>query len=511
LNLSDYPKALKYGNEALLLAKKRQDKNEILGSLNNLGTIYLNQKAFEKAKITFQEMRRLALNFNDKDFIPLSFYALGQIELETKNYEKARSFFKEELNYYEPKSIRFANTKLYIAQVLVAQKHYNQAIPIIIDAQTIIKKEGGQDVLPTAYQLLYQCFKAQGKYVEALQYHEKFMVLKDSLAIESTQNRIQSLQLEYDNTLKESQLQKQNIELLKEKTQKQQITQTRNLFLLGGILALVLAGILFWNNQKLNTKNRQIESQKTQIMVAQEQLENANEQLEFRVLQRTQELALANDELIHKNEAIKTALFTGQSIERKRVASELHDNVSSLLSAVNMSMQAISGKTLSDNDQKVYQNVREMIKNAYAEVRNISHNIMPAGLEKEGLLSTIEQLLHKINLNKQLSFSLITKGMEQRLPVQIELNIYSIVLELINNIIKHSEATNAIISMTNEDNYFELKVQDNGVGFGNNTVYLGNGMSNINARIEALNGSFQHYTGEKKGAIFNIKIPLNNG
>ena len=506
INLNDLKKAFKFGQEALFLAKKRKDKNEILASLNNLGNIYLNQKFYGKARLYFQEMRELAMKKKDKDFIPLSFYYLGKVEFEQKNYEKADILFHDLLKYYEPQSINYASTQIDLADVYVAQKNYRKAIPIILEAQKTIKKEGGESILPISYKLLYESYKAQGNNAEALKYHEKYMTLKDSLSTESTQSRIRSLQFEYDNTLKESQLQKQNIELLEEKTQKQQISQTRNLFLLGGVLALALAGVLFWNNRKLNLKNRQIESQKTQIMLAQEQLENANQNLEYRVSQRTQELALANQELIHKNEEIKTALFTGQSIERKRVASELHDNVSSLLSAVNMSMQAISGKTLTENDQKIYQNVREMIKSAYAEVRNISHNIMPAGLEKDGLLSTIEQLLEKINLNKQLSFNLESKGMEQRLPVQIELNVYSIVLELINNIIKHSEATKATILMVNKDDIFNLQVKDNGVGIQGD---LGHGMGNIKSRIEALNGNFTCISENKKGTNFDIKIPLN--
>ncbi|MEA5461833.1 tetratricopeptide repeat protein [Arcicella sp. LKC2W] len=509
IGLGDYTKALKFGNEALLLAKKRKDNNETLASLNNLGSIYLNQKYFKKAKNHFQEMEILALKLKDNDFISLSFYYLGKVAFETKNYEQAHQLFKDLLKYYEPQSINHAVTQIDIAEVFIAQKEYKKAIPMILEAQKVVKQQGGENYLPTSYKLLYEAYKAQGNNHEALKYHEKFMTLKDSISTESTQSRIKSLQFEYDNTLKESQLQKQNIELLEEKTQKQQISQTRNLFLLGGILALILASVLFWNNRKLNTKNQQIESQKTQIMLAQEQLENANQNLEYRVTQRTQELALANQELINKNEEIKTALFTGQSIERKRVASELHDNVSSLLSAVNMSMQAISGKTLSDNDQKIYKNVREMIKNAYSEVRNISHNIMPAGLEKDGLLTTIEQLLAKINLNKQLSFSLEAQGMERRLPVQIELNVYSIILELINNIIKHSEATKATILMVNQDDYFSLQVKDNGIGLGNNTGNLGNGMENIKSRIEALNGNFACDFGNTKGANFDIKIPLN--
>ncbi|MDZ7900003.1 MAG: histidine kinase [Arcicella sp.] len=506
INLEDYKKAFKFGQDALFLAKERKDYNEILASLNNLGSIYLNQKKYNKAKSYFEEMEALALKLKDKDFIALGFYYLGKVEFEIKNYEKANNLFQELLKYYEPQSINYASTQIDIAEVLIAQKQYSKAIPMILTAQKVLKEQGGAITLPSSYKILYEAYKAKGNNLEALKYHEKFMTLKDSLSTESTQSRIRSLQFEYDNTLKESQLQKQNIELLEEKTQKQQIAQTRNMFLLGGILALILAGVLFWNNQRLNLKNRQIESQKTQIMLAQEQLENANQNLEYRVTQRTQELALANQELIQKNEEIKTALFTGQSIERKRVASELHDNVSSLLSAVNMSMQAISGKTLTETDQKIYQNVREMLKNAYSEVRNISHNIMPAGLEKDGLLITINQLLEKINLNKQLTFNLEYKGMEQRLPVQIELNVYSIILELINNIIKHSEATKAIISMTSQDDIFILQVKDNGVGIQNG---LGNGMNNIKSRIEALNGILTCDSEDEKGAIFDIKIPLN--
>ncbi len=511
--LEDYPKAFKFGQEALALSRKRKDNNEILASLSNLGVIYLNQKEFEKAKSAFQEMQELAIKLNDKDFMIVSLNSLGKVESEMKHYDKAYILFNELQKKYEPNSINFATTQIDIAEVLIGQKQYDKAIPLILDAQKIIRKDGGESYLPTSYKLLYKSFKAKGNNTEALKYHEKFMALNDSLSTESTQSRIRSLQFEYDNTLKESQLQKQNIELLEEKTQKQQISQTRNLFLLGGVLAALLAGVLFWNNRKLNLKNQLIESQKTQIMLAQEQLENANQNLEFRVKQRTQELAIANEEVFQKNEEIKTALYTGQSIERKRVAAELHDNLSSILSAVNMSMQAISRKTLSENDQKIYTNVREMIKTAYTEVRNISHNIMPAGLEKDGLLITIQQLLDKINLNKQISFQLQSKGMEQRLPLEIELNSYSVVLELINNIIKHSEATQATISMFHENDLFNLQVKDNGIGLqvvgGDTNQVSGNGMVNMKTRIEALNGSLSYKSEVGKGLKIDIKIPLN--
>ncbi len=506
--LEDYQKAMKYCEEALVLATNQKDSNESLSCLNILGNIYLKQNRLEKAKITFQMMNEKATKVQDESYISESIRSLGMVEFVLKNYEKALHFLKQALSFHQKETYRYANIEVEIAKVLVAQKQFSAAIPLLISAQNTAKRAGGLSLLPILNQLLYESFKSQGKVGEALKYHENFMLLKDSLAKESIQRRIGSLQLDYDNKQKESQLQRNKIELLEEKTQKQQISQTRNLFLLGGILAVLLAGVLFWNNQKLTQKNIKIESQQTQIMLAQEQLENANQNLEFRVNERTSELAFANQNLIQKNEEIKTALFTGQSIERKRVASELHDNLSSLLSAVNMSIQTINTSSLSEHEQKIYGSLREMIKNAYHEVRNISHNIMPAGLEKDGLIGTLQSLIEKINLNRKLTFELFTSGLEKRLPLQIELNMYSVLLELINNIIKHSEATAASIELRSESDFFMLNITDNGIGFEKSTNN-GNGLGNIKTRIEALNGSFGYSSEPKKGCSIKIKIPLS--
>ena len=196
IRLEDYSKAFKFGQEALLLAKKRKDNNETLASLSNMGIIYLNKKEFEKAKINFYELQKLATKLKDKDFIAVSIYSLAKVEFESKNYEKANILFKDLLKYYEPQSINYASTQIDIAEVLIAQKNYKKAVSIILMAQKTIKKEGGENTLPTSYKLLYQSYKAQGNNSEALKYHEKFMTLNDSLSKESTQSRIRSLQFE---------------------------------------------------------------------------------------------------------------------------------------------------------------------------------------------------------------------------------------------------------------------------------------------------------------------------
>jgi signal transduction histidine kinase len=501
-SLEDYPKALKYGQEALDLARSQKNIPEELNSLINKGGIYIKQGYFEKAKKIFEEAFQKAILKKDDDYIALSLNSLGLVANELKNYDEAIDLFKKEIKYYEPTTIRYANAQIEISRSLMAKYQYKEAISLLLFAQKIAKQDGNDSLLPKIYQLLYECYKAQGNTNQALHYNEKFMVLKDSLAKESTQKRINSLQLEYDNTQKESQLQKKNIELLEEKTQSQQLTQTRNLFLGGGVLAVLIAGILFWNNKKLNVKNQQIELQKTQILLAQEQLENANQTLEFRVNERTKELETANNE-------IKTAVFTGQSIERKRVASELHDNLSSLLSALKMSLQAIKTDNLTDSEKKIYGNIKEMMGNAYSEVRNISHNIMPEGLERDGLNKIVEKLVEKLNQNQQLSFKFIAKNMTERPPMAIELNLYSIILELINNIIKHADATQASIEMTKEIDFLIVKVSDNGKGLDTTKSSDGTGLGNIKARLDAMNGTISVTSDAKKMTVFEIKIPIS--
>lgn len=194
-----------------------------------------------------------------------------------------------------------------------------------------------------------------------------------------------------------------------------------------------------------------------------------------------------NKELLTKNHEIQEALLKGQTIERKRVASELHDNVGSLLSAVRVSLLTLNSAKLPSHDQKVYLQIQEMVENACREVRLISHNLLPEELEKYGLEVALEKMIERLNFSTPIEFILNTKGLrEYKLDRKTAFHLYSICLELINNILKHSEATDAALTFRKNENILELFVRDNGKGLQN--YMKGKGIKSIEERVEAMKG-----------------------
>jgi len=145
--------------------------------------------------------------------------------------------------------------------------------------------------------------------------------------------------------------------------------------------------------------------------------------------------------LLQQNAELQAALLQGQTTERKRVAADLHDNLGTSLSALRWNLEAINAKNLNKNEQEAYQNLHSMIDKAYNEVRLLSHNLLPEDLEKQGLQAALQSFVRKINQNTSLKFILSFPENFPRLSPKIEFELYSICLELINNILKHAQAT----------------------------------------------------------------------
>jgi signal transduction histidine kinase len=213
-----------------------------------------------------------------------------------------------------------------------------------------------------------------------------------------------------------------------------------------------------------------------------------------------------NKELLNKNHEIQEALLKGQTIERKRVASELHDNVGSLLSAVRVSLLTLNSKKLPNHDQKVYSQIQEMVENACREVRLISHNLLPEELEKYGLEVALEKMIERLNFSTPIEFTLNTKGLkEYKLDRKTAFHLYSICLELINNILKHSEASDAALTFRKNEKTLELFVRDNGKGLQNSSK--GQGLKSVEERVEAMKGTLEIESEVGEGTRTHISVP----
>ena len=227
------------------------------------------------------------------------------------------------------------------------------------------------------------------------------------------------------------------------------------------------------------------------------------------LIQSLQEVKQLSEEkeqtLLRKNAELEAALLEGQTTERKRVAADLHDNLSSMLTAVRWNLMGLNKNNLSERERGLYDEVMTMTTSAHDQVRLISHNLLPEELEKEGLTRALERLVNKLNRSGTVHFSLTITHLAERLSKKTEFELYSIILELTHNVIKHSGATEAEISLIRQDERIRLIVSDNGRGLAENREN-GMGIQNVESRVKSLNGKWHLSSQEGKGVVFEAEF-----
>ncbi|AXE19492.1 hypothetical protein DR864_17975 [Runella rosea] len=206
-----------------------------------------------------------------------------------------------------------------------------------------------------------------------------------------------------------------------------------------------------------------------------------------------------------QNKEISEALLRGQTLERKRVAADLHDSLGGTLSAMRWTLTSFNTKHLSAQEKQVYDSLVEMTNDAHQRVRFLSHNLLPEDLDEDGLQVSIEKLIEKLNRSNKTKFEL-SIHLDKRLDKKKEFELYNIFLELINNVLKHANATEAYISLENLDGYVHLEVFDNGKGI-NGESKRGKGLYNIQDRIASLGGTWQ-IESTTKGTSVLAHVPL---
>ena len=167
-----------------------------------------------------------------------------------------------------------------------------------------------------------------------------------------------------------------------------------------------------------------------------------------------------NRKLRAKNGEIKEALLKGQTIERKRVAQELHDNLSAKISGIRWRLESIQPKFETEKQDNIYYSTINALAEVYTDVRLISHNLLPEELETKGLKVAIQKLLVELNSLGKTHFKNETSENFGRFDIKIEYEIFSILLEVSNNILKHSQATEAAVIL--EENRTNLIMKNFG-------------------------------------------------
>jgi signal transduction histidine kinase len=204
---------------------------------------------------------------------------------------------------------------------------------------------------------------------------------------------------------------------------------------------------------------------------------------------------------------ILSAVLRTEERSRSQFAKELHDGMGPLLSSAKMSLSALSTENMSQEQRDILSNTRFVIDEAIRSVREISSNMSPQVLNDFGLARGIQNFLSRIESLHTIEIAFDTNLYKERFDNDVEVVLYRVVCELINNSLKHSSCTKIEVSLMQDEPFLELKYRDNGCGFNPESVMSsGMGLSNITSRIDSLNGelSIDSTMGEGMVAIARI-------
>jgi signal transduction histidine kinase len=491
--LGDNVNALKFAKYNFVLNKKHGNLEEQLLSLNNIGTVYFQMKEFDLALGYFLKIHKLNSHLNSNKIESSYLINSAKIYMLKKNNSRALINLQKALKINDGFNNRISFVANEIALIYLSENRLNDALRFAKVSEIAVKELNVNDQIPVL-ETLSKIYKKMDNPQKYAKYLEDFTNL--SLKEDSVKNArlTEFVNLDY---ITEKQLLKINDLNINVKEQ-----EYRNKFLILGIITSVaiLIGFIFFY--------RTIRKKSQEISIQNQRIEELNKSLEFKVKERTSELLEANKELIKKNFEISEALFKGQTIERKRVAAELHDNLGSTLSALKWRLGALDSENLNKKERVIYESIKSMMNGAYEDVRNLSHNLLPKELAERGLVGAIQKLADGINGDNKLKVNVIKKGLFLNIDKKKSFELYSVCMEIMTNIMKHSKATTVDFLFVENNSQLNLTVYDNGIGLLGNHTQEGMGLQNLYERIESIGGQLKIDKNEQWSTIINIKVTI---
>jgi signal transduction histidine kinase len=220
------------------------------------------------------------------------------------------------------------------------------------------------------------------------------------------------------------------------------------------------------------------------------------------------ELERKNLEIKFQKDILLASILT-QEKERERMAQDLHDEISSKLNVVSLTLHSL--KSASKTTEEKTASIDDIIKlnnNAIENSRKIAHNLLPPVLEKFGLSAAIDELVLDFGKTKSVSINYSNNADFSALHADAQLNIFRIVQELFNNSIKHGKASHMKLAFSQNGNEKVCNYSDNGVGFSVDGLQQnkGLGMRNIESRVSFLNGHYEIKSEKNKGIQFTFSF-----
>lgn len=218
-------------------------------------------------------------------------------------------------------------------------------------------------------------------------------------------------------------------------------------------------------------------------------------------------------ETAYQKDLLKASI-SAQEVERRRVATDLHDGVGSLLSAIRLYVLQLSPKLSETAYGELLQETKTVVDTAIDQTRKIAHNLLPTTLERFGAIHAIGDLCKRIQQMSGLEIQVVADD-PPRLTQEQDLALYRITQELINNTLKHAGASRVDIEFQSSPTEFHMIYADNGKGFAyasnGHRQQAGLGMKSISSRAQLINAETRIESAPGAGFRFELVVGLGEG
>lgn len=216
-----------------------------------------------------------------------------------------------------------------------------------------------------------------------------------------------------------------------------------------------------------------------------------------------------NDERIKRQKELTNATIEGQEKERTEIGRELHDNINQLLTATKLYLD-VAAKQPSMKDEMIKRST-ENLSHCMEEIRRLSSALVPPSIGVNSFTDIIQDLIEPIKLATAINIGYEVKDVNKNiLTNDQQLNVYRIIQEHLNNVLKHAKANNLLISVKHVNDHIDINIKDDGQGFDITAKRKGIGFKNIQGRAELLHGKMNVISKPGKGCLLVVNFPVNS-
>ncbi|MCB0402917.1 MAG: tetratricopeptide repeat protein [Flavobacteriales bacterium] len=469
-----YDEAIRYYHIALKINQGQGINSKGILILINLGNIYDEMHELDSAVSYFNVAINQAETFGDARLKSMVYGNMGVTQDKIGNYDLAKSYYKKALKIriesddLEGQAIIYNN----LGGVHISTKNYREAIEYFTKSLSFSEQINFLEATRDNYLGLSTAYEKMGNHQQAVEAYNQYIVLKDSMFNEATNQQIEALNVQYQTERKEKEIAEQKL-LISE----QQLKNENRYYLLLGVglaaLFILITGGFVYRNQK-QKQLRLIKENKLKDELA----------------------AIAMQNEVHQ--------------ERLRISTTLNENIGSQLTFILTSVDNIMhrAEALDGLVQRKLSELSVFAKSTITQLRDTIWALNKEELSFEDLKARLYDYVSQANIAQEhMAFSFESGShLNYQLNTMQGVNIFRIVQEAINNAMKYAAATNVTLRVEEKEDQLCIKITDDGIGFDMAEITLGNGLENMENRAKAIHAAFEINSAPQKGTEILLAI-----